>query len=205
MRFLCCRSKQERRASVEFGALTSTGRLSVDDLQGFISQHAELWAMLGVNLGIDDKRCQEIATDVAFEMACGDSAGEETWVRNRHGFTRVMTEEQFVKFRTTVVDDPKGQQLFFHKTVFAAFDGDKNGYLDASELEQFLGIFYEAGSIFKGDSRLPPKEELLALVRERLDVDRDGRLTFDEIHSLISGSAAQALTSSGAVTVLRSA
>ena len=64
-----------------------------------------------------------------------------------------------------------------------------------TELDKFLDVFYEAGSIFKGDARLPPKEQLRTLIYTKLDQDGDGKLSFEEIHSLISGSAAQVLGS----------
>jgi len=81
--------------------------------------------------------------------------------------------------------------------VFAAYDHDQNGFLDPHELDQFLDVFYKAGSIFKGDARLPSKEDLRKLIYDKLDQDGDQKLTFEEIHSLISGSAAQMLGSPG--------
>ena len=91
--------------------------------------------------------------------------------------------------RTVGARTPQGQLLFFHKTVFTAFDKDANGTLDQSELDAFLDTFYKSGSIFAGDARLPPKEELKKRVNDTLDNDGDGVFTFEEIHSLISGQA----------------
>ena len=80
----------------------------------------------------------------------------------------------------------------FHRAVFATFDEDGNSTLDAGELDKFLDTFYEAGSIFKGDARLPEKkEDLKKMVNEKLDADGDGKFSFEEIRSLISGSAAR--------------
>ena len=44
------------------------GNLRKRDLNVFIENHAELWAMLGVNLGISDARCREIAKDVIISL-----------------------------------------------------------------------------------------------------------------------------------------
>ena len=59
--------------------------------------------------------------------------------------------------------------------------------MDQDELDRFLNTFYDSHSIFKGDSRLPEKEELKKMVNKKLDADHDGGLSFDEIHCLISG------------------
>ena len=80
MRFLCCRTRSERRASAEFNAIEGAvkHKLSVDEVHAFIAKHAELWAMLSVNLGIDEERCKQIATDVAFQIACGEGSGAKS-------------------------------------------------------------------------------------------------------------------------------
>ena len=98
-----------------------------------------------------------------------------------------LTKEQFHDFRTRFVESPQGQLEFFHRTVFTAFDDDRNGVLDPAELDRFLETFYAAGSIFKGDARLPEKDVLRRLVNEKFDTNADGQLSFDEIHALISG------------------
>ena len=33
-----------------------------DELEEYIEEHAELWAMLSVNLGLSEEKCKEIAT-----------------------------------------------------------------------------------------------------------------------------------------------
>jgi hypothetical protein len=49
-----------------------------------------------------------------------------------------------------------------------------------------LNLFYDAGSIFYHDKRLPEKSRLRQLVME-CDRDGDGRLSFDEMVDVISG------------------
>ena len=160
------------------------GNLRKRDLNVFIENHAELWAMLGVNLGISDARCREIAKDVIISLI-NTSSGRGTAI----DFT--IDEQQFEAFNESYVRDPRGQQEFFHRTVFAVYDADNNGYLNSSELSTFLDVFYDARSIFKGDARLPPKEELQSIVLENISLSpakhQTGRITFEEIHALISG------------------
>ena len=74
----------------------------------------------------------------------------------------------------------------FHRTVFNAFDADKNGYLDDSELGTFLDVFYQAGSIFKGDARLPSKDVLFEQLKASSE-QNGGHLNFDAMHSMIAG------------------
>ena len=125
------------------------GGVTKENLLSYISDHAELWAMLSVNLGLDEERCRKIAVDVAFQIAVPDSsiisspstastASSKSRGRGRRmsllsadvHTARVMTEAQFHHFREQVILNPKGQQLFFHRTVFAAFDSDQSGFLD---------------------------------------------------------------------------
>ena len=205
--FPCCVPNADREAHHKFDqhAMVSRSakkkhrrRMSVDEFEGFLHQHAELWAMLGVNLGFDDSKCRAIAAKVALDMfgresvtsSAADSVGGAA--ADSASLTS-MNRDEFMKFYKQIVKDPKGQQRFFHACVFAGFDADGNGVLDPAELDTFLEVFYKAGSIFKGDARLPPKEELRRLIYAKLDRDGDGKLSFDEINSLISGSAAQLL------------
>ena len=210
-------SKESRAASAEFKKLARPGkgkqRVSHKEMEAFVGQHVELWAMLSVNLGLSDDRCREIAATVALEQfgsarasvalseniapvaqrvsaASADSSAKGS----KRSSAQSMRRSDFVAFRKGVLNNPKGQQLFFHRCVFAAYDADGNGTLDPDELDNFLDVFYKAGSIFAGDSRLPPKDELRRLIYEKLDANRDGVLNFEEIHGLISGSAAQTLS-----------
>ena len=172
---------------------------------GFLNKHAELWAMLGVNLGLSDERCREIAARVAMQQygrMSGGDVGTSDAPSTPNGSSGpsdlasskvTMDREEFNQFHKAVVQDPRGQLHFFQQCVFAAYDADGNGSLDTTELEKFLDVFYQAGSIFKGDARLPEKAVLQQLIYAKLDQDGDGLLSFDEIQSLISGSAAQVL------------
>jgi Ca2+-binding EF-hand superfamily protein len=156
--------------------------MSKDELADYVKSHAELWAMLGVNLDMKEERCCEIATNVAFALAL-DQADAHMASSQR----RELSKAEFHNFRTKYVLDAKGSQEFFQRALFATFDANGNGELEPAELDKFLDIFYEANSIFKGDKRLPTKKKLRKLVFEKLDTDNDGVLTFEEIRGLISG------------------
>ena len=175
-----CSSKAQRlhearsRASFTAADTSGDGELARDELLQWIAGHGELWMMLGVNLSLSDARCREIAVDTAFDL-----------IKDEKGAADLMNAAQFLKFRT-IVDDPRGQLEFFHRSVFNAFDGDRNGYLDDSELGAFLDTFYQAGSIFAGDARLPPKEDLFAQLKESSKA-HGGRLDFEAMHTMIAG------------------
>ena len=169
----------------------NNGTISKPELRAYIQKNAKLWAMLCVNLNMSESNCQRCATSVAYQL--GKSLKAKTPVEElpKADRRREPTVEEVAMF-LDFVKTPKGEQEFFHRTVFRAFDADSNGYLDNDELEKFLDVFYRADSIFAGDRRLPSKFMLKLKVLMDLD-DGDGKLTFEEIRSLISGGA-QTLT-----------
>lgn len=176
--------KARAKSSQEFKAIDlNHNQLACrDEMANYVASKAELWAMLSVNIpSLTEDDCRQIATRVVMELASGVSgpAAQEA----------ELTSRQFHQFKKHYILDPRGSQEFFHRTVFAAFDADGNASLDENELDKFLDIFYEAGSIFKGDARLPKKHALKQLIYDKLDTNGDGVFSFDEIRSLISGSA----------------
>ena len=202
---------RKKQSSMQFHGMqrkfsTNTDAVAKDEFGTYVEQHAELWAMLGVNLNLEEAQCKAIAVDVAFNMVVKEvlrlqsqngktktkaKKRRQTSIERRTSATdghTIMTKDQFFEFQE-LVSHPLGQLEFFHRTVFQAFDKDNNGLLDNAELDSFLNTFYAADSIFKGDARLPPKEELKAIVHARFDHDNDGHLSYDEIHAIISGKA----------------
>lgn len=157
--------------------------LSHADIHNFIAATPTSWAMLQVNIGIPEEECKNVAYRVSLELASGKK-GEESRAAT-------ISKKQFEKFQRDYITDPKGSQEFFHRCVFAAFDNDANGVLDKEETDKFLDTFYVTGSIFHGDGRLPEKEVLKKTILDELDKNGDGLFDFDEIRSLISGSAAR--------------
>jgi Ca2+-binding EF-hand superfamily protein len=206
---------RKKQSSMQFHGMqrkfsTNTDAVAKDEFGTYVEQHGELWAMLGVNLNLEEAQCKAIAVDVAFNMVVKEvlrlqsqngktktttktkaKKRRQTSIERRTSATdghTIMTKDQFFEFQE-LVSHPLGQLEFFHRTVFQAFDKDNNGLLDNAELDSFLNTFYAADSIFKGDARLPPKEELKAIVHARFDHDNDGHLSYDEIHAIISGKA----------------
>ena len=99
-------TKQETaKAKRAFRSMDSDGSKTVDreELQVWVTSHAELWAMLGVNLGIGEEKCKEIATRVAFELACGKEGNDSLRVSS-------ITPNQFKTFHAKYIADPKGSQ-----------------------------------------------------------------------------------------------
>jgi Ca2+-binding EF-hand superfamily protein len=170
--------------------LNQDGRISREELAKFIETNSHLWAMLSVNLNIPEQHCRDIATDVAYQMAKKTSNMSSLKDMSESTKAREPTVQEFQSFLGMVQNNPKGQQEFFHRTVFATYDVDGNGYIDNHELDKFLDVFYEAGSIFAGDVRLPDKATLKRNVLEDLDVNGDGKLEFQELRTLISGGGA---------------
>jgi len=185
----CCASVDavEEDSRKEFESLSKNKTITKDELRGWVGKKVELWSMINVNLGLSDDQCKDIATDVAFGLASDASTAKKSGKDEALLDADTLTRDQFHDFRKNFVVDPKGNLEFFHRCVFAAYDEDKNGVLDRDEVDVFLDIFYKQDSIFKGDHRLPSKEELKKIVYEKLDENKDGVLDFDEIRILISG------------------
>ena len=148
--------------------------------------------MLSVNLNLSEEHCRQVATDVAYQLAKTIKSKSKSESNNYAEREREPSLSEVQSF-LNLVKDPKGEQEFFHRTVFQVFDSDGNGYLDSNELDSFLDTFYEVGSIFAGDVRLPPKETLKKRVYDECDKNGDGKLEFEEIRFIISGGA-QSLT-----------
>jgi len=168
------KSKQAKKELLKRG-----NTVSHQELKEFVKTNPKIWAMLSVNIQIAEEECQDVAFRVALELATGRSGHE--------AMDAILTKRKFQKFQKKYIEDPKGHQEFFHRTVFMAFDEDWNGVLDRDETDKFLDTFYISGSIFQGDKRLPEKEELKVQILEQLDENGDGMFSFDEIRSLISG------------------
>lgn len=144
----------------------------------YVKSHPEMWAMLSVNLGLSEEECQKTANRVAMELASGQGGAG--------ALKAELTEAQFHTFRSKYMVDGKGSQEFFHRCVFASFVKDGKQYLDANnELDLFLDTFYKSGSIFAGDTRLPPKEELKERIMDNGD---SGRLSFENFRDIIRGT-----------------
>ena len=171
-----------------------SGTISKEELYNYIEQNAKLWAMLSVSLNIPEEECLDIACEVAFQLALAKwSKKKKLEILSSNEPTREPSLREIQAF-LNFVKKPQGEQEFFHRTVFFAFDENGDGLLDSKELDKFLQIFYDAEGIFAGDARLPSKAELKRRVYKDLDENGDGQLDFYEIRSLITGGALKLAT-----------
>mmetsp|Transcript_12767 Transcript_12767/g.28041 ORF Transcript_12767/g.28041 Transcript_12767/m.28041 type:complete len:214 (-) Transcript_12767:80-721(-) len=169
------------------------GRVSKEELAKYIDKHAELWAMLSVNCGIDESECRKIATHVAFRMAKVKHLRSSMTTLPQQVLDREPTVQEF----QTLLDwlnEPRGNLEFFHRTVFSAFDKNGNGYLEPDELDAFLDVYYQAGSIFAGDVRLPEKATLKQNLLDNFDTDGDGQISFRELQSILQAGGSALVT-----------
>eukprot|EP00934_Nitzschia_sp_Nitz4_P002688 Nitzschia sp. Nitz4//scaffold26_size159584//110850//111569//NITZ4_002504-RA/size159584-processed-gene-0.201-mRNA-1//1//CDS//3329545121//2678//frame0 len=199
----CCGSKQPA-VSEEALAVDkdNNGLISREELTSYVEGNEKLYVMLSVSLNLPVKQCQQVATDVAFQMSKkvgmasangNNNGGDDDDQQSLKDFSpdtrqRDPTIEEFQTF-LDFLGHPKGQEEFFHRTVFATYDVNKSGYLEPDELDAFLEVFYHEGSIFAGDGRLPKKSKLKKEIMRQLDANGDGKLEFSELRTLISGGA----------------
>lgn len=181
--------KKTESSHKEFKKLDSDNNktLSKDELGKYIESHSDLWSTLGMNLNLPVKKCIEVATDVAFSLAFGE--GKSKPKNNEHRKRRELTEAEFKYFHKNYVMDEKGSHEFFLRTIFSVFDVNRDGVLEAKELNKFLDIFYKAKDVFKGNMKLPEKKHLLKIVGTRLDANKNGVLEFEEIRDLLEVAA----------------
>jgi Ca2+-binding EF-hand superfamily protein len=163
-----------------------SGTISREELYKYIESNEKLWQMLAVCVNIPEEECLDIATDVAYQFAKKKKKQKKIEELAADELEREPTLKEIQSF-LNFVKKPKGEQEFFQRTVFQAFDVDGNGYLDSNELDKFLDVFYSG--IFAGDGRLPSKEELKKQVYSNCDTNGDGQLDFYEIRGLITGGA----------------
>jgi hypothetical protein len=174
---------KRQRADKEINDLDSHGFVLVshEEIQDFVRTHPTMYAMLGVNTGIPDDQCQNVAVRVAIELT--------SQKQGLAAQTAILTKRQFDSFVKNYVDNCKGAHEFFHRSVFSAFDDNGNGTLDRDEIDTFLNTFYKSGSIFQGDARLPEQEILKEMIYAQLEAKGgSGEFSFDEIRCIISGS-----------------
>jgi len=175
-------------AKKEFKKLDLNGdqALCKDELRKFIESNEELWAVLGVKLNLKRETCIRIATDVAFSLA----KGEETTPKKHKSSTEVgtyeLSESEFKAFYKNYVLTQKGSYDFFLRTIFAFYDINGDGALQRDEFENFLDLFYKTKETYKQKlNNMPSKQKLLRIAEARLDKNKDGELSFEEVRDLL--------------------
>jgi hypothetical protein len=157
---------------------TGTVLVSREELKEFVEQNPALWAMLEPIVGVGEEQCKMICIRVITELISG--------LHGKEARDAIIRQRQFLRFERQYVKNAKGSQELFHRCVFASFDSDHNGVLDAKETDNFLDAFYSTGSVVLGDHILPEKKDLKKLIHEKLNDDDEGDFTFAEIRSIIS-------------------
>eukprot|EP00928_Gymnodinium_smaydae_P034806 TRINITY_DN24588_c0_g5_i1.p1 TRINITY_DN24588_c0_g5~~TRINITY_DN24588_c0_g5_i1.p1 ORF type:complete len:280 (+),score=47.98 TRINITY_DN24588_c0_g5_i1:55-894(+) len=170
-------SSAEAIAAFKKADTDGDGKLTPQEIHSMIESYPQLWNMLQVNTNLSAEICKATAAKV-MEAKCD---------ANKDG---LVTQKEFGVVYDALFKKPRNQLDFFHQALFAAFDADGNGRMDKAELSKFLDLFYEKGSIFAGDHRLPEKHVLESRVLRELDTDSDGKLSFAEIKPLLTGSFA---------------
>ena len=174
-------SKRSENSHREFRKLDVDGdkTLSKTELSKYMATHADLWTNLGCSLDLPVYKCIDLATHVAMRLA-RKQADDPAPLTERD-----LTEAEFKYFHQNYVLNEKGAQEFFLRTIFAAFDINKDGVLSARELDRFLDIFYRARDTFRGSMQLPDRKTLNQTIRERCDRNKDGVLNFKEVKDLL--------------------
>ena len=157
-------------------------RTSQAEVFDYIDGHANLWALLSVNLALNEEDCKQIALRIIIDIG---TQGKGLSSKDKDGKLEFRSAEW--KRAKAHLCDSRGSLDFFHRTVFAAFDEDKNSVLDKGELDNFLKVYYEGHSIFANDARLPPRDELREIIYTELDKNNDGYLQYEELRPLIEG------------------
>lgn len=172
----------KKESNIIFKELDANNKkiISKDEVAQFVASKRDMWNMLSVKLGRPKAQCQSVATRVAMELASGKE-GPDAMRAN-------IDKDQFHDFRKKYILADWGSNEFFYRTIFATFDIDHDNGLNDRELDEFLEIFYQPDSAFKG-ANMPPKMELKKMVLEKYDDDGNGLLEFEEIRQVIKDAA----------------
>ncbi|CAJ1959515.1 unnamed protein product [Cylindrotheca closterium] len=183
-------------AKKEFKKLDLNGdqALSKDELRKFIESNEELWAVLGTKLNLKRETCIRIATEVAFSLAkAGDEEPSSTLIKkHRKSSSNIevnsyeLSEAEFKAFYKNYVLSQKGSYEFFLRTIFAFYDINGDGVLQRDEFENFLDLFYKTKETYKHKmNAMPSKQKLIRIAEARLDKNKDGELSFEEVRDML--------------------
>ena len=187
--------QQKAIAEREITDLETSGAVlaTKEEISNLIVSHPSMYAMLGVIMNeimdLSEVDCQQIAISVATELIGSMSAdlipkdeeeqetlnGEEAEEEKQPTKPKVLlTKRSYMNFERDYVSNPKGEQEFFHRCVFAAFamSIDKNAgqkdkessstttpSLTVDQLKQFIETLFDSGTL--GCSTASNKNDLL--------------------------------------------
>jgi protein Mpv17 len=150
--------KTEREARRAFKKMDTDGN-------GYVSKEQfERHCASGLNVsGAHDRAVNKMAAQLLFRFA--DSVSPDGRITEEE-YMRLVTAFAASHFRSELLSD----------VVFSLFDKNGDGHLDASELPSFLEVMYGKGLA---------QEELARIVRSA-DTNKDGRLSKEEVRSLLA-------------------
>jgi Ca2+-binding EF-hand superfamily protein len=164
--------------------------ISKNELSQYVESNSDLWAFLGENLGLDEKTCIDIATQVAFSLAKRQANETSTKQSSSPSNTYELSEKEFKAFFKHYVQSQKGSYEFFLRTIFAVYDVNGDGVLQRQEFENFLNIFYMSKNAYRTKLiDMPSKTKFMRIAEARLDKNKDGVLSFMEVRDLLQVAA----------------
>eukprot|EP00980_Cylindrotheca_fusiformis_P021759 scaffold8587_cov97-Cylindrotheca_fusiformis.AAC.7 len=179
-------------AKKEFSRIDVNGdeAVSKDELRKFVEENDELWSVLGSNLNLKKSTCIRIATETAFALAKGEEPAKKRKSKSDASSTFELSEAEFKAFYKKYVLSQKGSYDFFLRTIFAFYDTNGDGVLSKDEFDNFLDLFYKSKSTYRQKlNAMPSKQKLMHIAEARLDKNKDGELSFEEIRDLLQVAA----------------
>merc|ERR1712166_1386958 len=171
-------AREVQRSSLQMGICQSDEYTEAQVREYCVTHNkGQLYETVQLNLSIEAEHAKDIAAYVAFSLAGGEGSG-------------TITKEQFDGFKKKWVDNPKGNQQFVMHTVFSSQDKDRNGYLDAEELDGLANLFFDGSWLSADDPRMKQfkdKEHFKKLITEKCDANMDGKFSYEEIVGVLSG------------------
>lgn len=174
--------------------LNGDALLSREELRKFVASNEGLFAVLAKSLNMNPNVCIDISTDVALTLAKA-SAEEDAPIKasiipkksSKPSKEDELSRDEFKAFYKNYVQSQKGSYDFFLRTIFAVYDTNGDGVLQRREFENFLEIFYKAS--YPGKQDMPRKTDLARIAGGRLDKDKDGVLSFEDVRDLLQVAA----------------
>lgn len=97
--------------------------------------------------------------------------------KNKNG--AIDRDEFLTGVRELVLGDDREKLRF----AFRLWDGDDDGHLNREELHRMISLSLAEADVAERGSQ--PPEQLVNVLLQRADIDRDGRISFDELEKIV--------------------